>query len=142
MNKLAKNFLKRMQGFLHRYILSSMKTKLMAAFLLIILVPMIIVTFYSIFSMTDKAKTQIQENLKSSRISAELMFEAEMSKYEAMCRNISNDNSLKAPIKFGISSQVSTYCENMKSKTAELDVLAVYNQNGSSIYASSNEYDE
>lgn len=142
MEKTARNFLKRIKGFFNRFIFSSMKTKLMAAFLIIILVPMVIVTVYSILSMTDKAKTQIQEKLESSRVSAELMFEAEIAKYGAICQNISNDNSLIAPLKFGLNSQVSAYCEAAKSEKSELNVLAVYSQDGSSLYASSNEYDE
>lgn len=142
MKRIISSFLKKIHDRLDCCVLNSMKAKLMAAFLLIILIPMIVVTLYSTFTMTDKAKTQIQEKLKSSRISAELMFDAELSKYEAICQNISNDNMLKAPLKFGISSQVSSYCEAAKSKKPELNVLAVYDKSGSSIYASSNEYDE
>ncbi|MCX7922130.1 MAG: methyl-accepting chemotaxis protein [Clostridia bacterium] len=122
-------------------ITGSMKTKLMCAFLIILIIPMIVVTYYSIASLTDRAKTQMQAKLKSSSVAANLMLDSEMKRYETTSSNIANDNSLKAPIKYGMTSQLGDYCNTIKEKNSELDVLAVYAEDGSSIYASSNEYD-
>ncbi|MCX7748809.1 MAG: methyl-accepting chemotaxis protein [Clostridia bacterium] len=142
MIKLIRNTAKKVKRLLDNYLLGSMRTKLLAAFLIIILIPMIIVTVYSISSMTGRAEVQMQAKLRSNSVAAGLMLESEITKYEVMSQNISNDNSLKMPLKFNLGFQITTYCEDMKGKKKDLDVLAVYKPDGTSIYASSNEYDD
>ncbi len=124
------------------HLLSSMRNKLIAAFLVIILIPMIIVTFYSFSTMKGMASSEVRKELQSNSISLGLMFEAITKEYGIISQNIAFDNSIKMPLKFGLDSQIGVYCEKIKAEKKEIDALAIYKADGTKIYASSDEYEE
>jgi len=131
-------------GFMLRFkelIFGSMRNKLIAAFLVIILVPMIIVTIYSISTMTSTAKTQMEAKLKSNSVAENLMLESGINQYAAICQNITNDNSLKMPMQMGISYQLEEYGNKIKEKFKGLDSIAIYGSDAASIYATTNDFD-
>ena len=118
----------------------SMKYKLIAAFLLILILPMSVVTVYSVSSMTSRAKTNMKEKLMSMGLAANLMLNSEVNKYEAICLNITNDNSLKMPLMMGITFQLGEYAKKIQEKYPALDVLAIYDEYGMSVFQTSDQY--
>ena len=123
------------------FFMGSMKNKLIATFLIIILLPMIAVSIYSISSMSSRAKTQMEQQLKSNSVAANLMLNAEVNKYNVASLNIANDNAVKASLQFSLSSQVEDYVKKIQDEKKELEVIGVYKADGSCVYATSNDYD-
>lgn len=122
--------------------IGSMRNKLIAAFLIIILIPMIFVTVYSITSMTKRAQEQMEQKLGSDNVSAQLMLKSEVLKYDAIASNIANDNTVKTPLFMGMTGQINEYGAKIKEKYPQLDNLVICTADGSEAYSTTDEYGE
>jgi methyl-accepting chemotaxis protein len=128
-------------GLLQKYVFMQMKTKLIISFMIIILIPMIVFTIYSIVSSTDREKKQIKEKLGTTSIAANLMLDSEIKKLDTLCINITNDNALKAPLQWAITSQLNDYCTKKKKEFSEIRHVLVYGSDGKAVTSDTKDYD-
>ena len=108
----------------------SIRNKLIFLFVIMLLIPTFIITFFSTFTMNRMSLDQINSRIRSNGIGAALLLNEEISKYDLICMNIANDNSLKMPMQLGMTNQVLDYRAALFAKNKDISYAEIYDQKG------------
>ncbi|MCX7920478.1 MAG: EAL domain-containing protein [Clostridia bacterium] len=119
----------------------NIRVKLISAFLLIVLIPMLIVTIYSTISMMERSKQEIISRIKSNGVGAAAILNSEVKKYEIMCMNLVNDNVVRMTMQYGVPSQLYEYGGKLAKKHTDIDELAICFADGTKIFSKTGEFD-
>ncbi|MDY7032266.1 MAG: PAS domain S-box protein [Thermodesulfobacteriota bacterium] len=112
-----------------RPLLYSLRSKLFITFIIIILIPMTIATFYAIRSLENNTKREIKDKLRADLNTSLYIYEKYMAKVENLVRFASMDNTVKVTLELNIKAQLADYLFHLQREN-NLDILTVMDSKG------------
>ncbi len=112
-----------------RFLLYSLRSKLIFAALIILTLSMSIATFYAIGSFDKYIKQEAENKLRSNLTIASLIYDNHKQRLMAIAQAISLDNTCKIALNLGMKSQLATYISGLFNEY-DLTMLIITDKNG------------
>lgn len=119
----------------------SFKSKLIIAFLFILITVMSATTIYYLNDSTKRTKAGLNDSLNSSLIAVDIMMHSEISKLNDLCVAISNDNSITNPLALNVITAIPDYCNALLNKYNNINDFVLLDASGKVIFSTGNAFE-